>query len=378
MQLEVETKISRNQSVFFTTEDFSRKYSQSSYMKMGSTFYCNHRVHPYASSSDSKSRLLCRQSSSARRRPDSSQSNSTHENNSETKSSSSSMQASKIGKYLIFGKNIMNSFLHCAVDVDSRREYSCRVLGLDKYREFILPYFQIEQHKNINKIVEILQGESHAYVIFEPSYGDLHSYVRSKRKLKEDDACRLFKQIVQTVSHCHQNGVVLRDLKLRKFVFQNKERTLLKLETFDDAHMTFCDQGDMLTDKHGCPAYVSPEILESTSGYSGRAADMWSLGVMLYTMLFGRYPFHDNEPSALFSKIRSGNFLLPDTVSSKAKCLLRAVLRRDPTERLKAQELLEHPWFNSSCIHSTISSRTDRKTGDQCVPDFQDNHSFYS
>ncbi len=152
----------------------------------------------------------------------------------------------------------------------------------------------------------------------------------------------------------------------------------MKLETFDDAHITYSDQGDVLTDKHGCPAYVSPEILESTNGYSGRAADMWSLGVMLYTMLFGRYPFHDNEPSALFSKIRSGHFILPDTVSSKAKCLLRAILRKDPTERLNAQEVLEHPWFSSSFVHTVVSNKTDRKTGDQCVPNFEDNHSFYS
>ena len=184
---------------------------------MGSTFYCNHRFHPYTSSLDSKSRLSSRQNSSARRRPDSSQSNSTHEHNNSMKSSA---KASKIGKYLIFGKNLLNSSLHSAVHVDTRQEFSCRVVGLEKYREFVLPYFQIEQHKNINKIVEILLGESHAYVIFEPSYGDLHSHVRSIRRLKEDDACRLFKQIVQTVSHCHQNGVVLRDLKLRKFVFQ--------------------------------------------------------------------------------------------------------------------------------------------------------------
>ena len=45
---------------------------------------------------------------------------------------------------------------------------------------------------------------------------------------------------------------------------------------------------DLLSDKHGCPAYVSPEILRSNTQYSGRAADMWGLGVMLYTMLVGR------------------------------------------------------------------------------------------
>ena len=93
---------------------------------------------------------------------------------------------------------------------------------------------------------------------------------------------------------------------------------------------------------------------------------------MLYTMLFGRYPFHDNEPSALFSKIRSGHFVLPDCISSKARCLLRSILRKEPSERLSAQELLEHPWFNSQ-FQSVSSSRFERRFVDQCVPELGDN-----
>ena len=65
-------------------------------------------------------------------------------------------------------------------------------------------------------------------------------------------------------------------------------RTELKLESLEDAIVLDDKSQDLLSDKHGCPAYVSPEILMSHSQYSGRAADMWGLGVMLYTMLVGR------------------------------------------------------------------------------------------
>ena len=65
-------------------------------------------------------------------------------------------------------------------------------------------------------------------------------------------------------------------------------RTTLRLESLEDA-VVLESEDDLLTDKHGCPAYVSPEILRTNSQYSGRAADMWGLGVMLYTMLVGRY-----------------------------------------------------------------------------------------
>ena len=190
---------------------------------MGSTFYCSNRFHPYAS--EIKSRLPSIQTNTERRRPETQQSHNQNQNNDQVKSNTdSSSQVSKIGKYLIFARNVWNSSLHRAVDVETRKEYACRIIAMNKYREFVAPYFQIEEHDNVNKIVEVVLGDSQAYVIFEPSHSDLHSYVRSKRRLKEAECCKLFKQIVETVAHCHENGVILRDLKLRKFVFKNKER----------------------------------------------------------------------------------------------------------------------------------------------------------
>lgn len=145
-------------------------------------------------------------------------------------------------------------------------------------------------------------------------------------------------------------------------------RTKLQLETLDGAAILSGKNCDTLYDKHGCPAYVSPEVLESTcAGYSGKPADIWSLGVIFYTILFGRYPFHDQDPVALFTKIRSGQFTIPDTVSSKAKCLLRSLLRKDPASRLTAVEALEHPWFSSN-FELDVESFIPERAFDQVVP----------
>lgn len=65
-------------------------------------------------------------------------------------------------------------------------------------------------------------------------------------------------------------------------------RTQLRLESLEDAVVLEDPRDDLLQDKRGCPAYVSPEILKANTTYSGKAADMWSLGVILYTMLVGR------------------------------------------------------------------------------------------
>ncbi|XP_029447878.1 tribbles homolog 1 [Rhinatrema bivittatum] len=269
--------------------------------------------------------------------------------------------ASCIGSYLLLPGGQ-------AVNVHTGEELQCKVFPIKHYQDKIRPYIQLPWHKNITGIVEVLLGESKAYVFFEKDFGDMHSYVRGCKRLGEGEAARLFQQIVSAVAHCHQSAIVLGDLKLRKFVFSDEERTQLRLESLEDSHI-IKGEDDGLSDKHGCPAYVSPEILNTTGTYSGKSADVWSLGVMLYTLLVGRYPFHDSDPSALFSKIRRGQFCLPEHVSPKARCLIRSLLRREPSERLAAPEILLHPWFGAVSEPGYPDRSAGAGNSDQTVPD---------
>ncbi|XP_070604396.1 tribbles homolog 1 [Erythrolamprus reginae] len=253
-----------------------------------------------------------------------------------------------------------------ALDINTGRELRCKVFPLKHYQDKIRPYIQLPSHRNITGIVEVILGDTKAYVFFDKDFGDMHSYVRSCKRLPEQEAARLFKQIVSAVAHCHQSAIVLGDLKLRKFVFSNEERMQLRLESLEDTHI-MKGEDDALSDKHGCPAYVSPEILNTTGTYSGKSADVWSLGVMLYTLLVGRYPFHDSDPTALFSKIRRGQFCIPDHVSPKARCLIRSLLRREPSERLTAPEILLHPWFGA--VLESGYAEQDVRISDQVVPE---------
>ncbi|XP_007228622.2 tribbles homolog 3 [Astyanax mexicanus] len=257
-----------------------------------------------------------------------------------------------------------------AVHRVTEQEYTCKVFSMRKYHDLIAPYARLLPHDNICKMSEVIMGEQNVYIFFERNYGDMHSYVRTCKRLQEDEAVRLFTQMASAVSHCHENGVVLRDLKLRKFVFADAQRTKLVLQNLEDSCLLNSDD-DSLTDKHGCPAYVGPEILNSRHSYSGKAADIWSLGVVLYTMLVGRYPFQDVEPAALFSKIRRGAFTIPETLSPRAKSLVCCMLRKLPSERLEAPDILLHPWLH--CSNNVLSSLhpSSRHSADQVVPDFE-------
>jgi len=92
------------------------------------------------------------------------------------------------------------------------------------YREMLAPYFRLGLHDGIVQLQEVIVGATCVYAFFARHYGDLHSHIRASRRLRDTDAAQLFEQIASVVVHCHESGVVLRDLKLRKFVFKDPEK----------------------------------------------------------------------------------------------------------------------------------------------------------
>ncbi|CAB0029997.1 unnamed protein product [Trichogramma brassicae] len=263
-----------------------------------------------------------------------------------------------VEKYIFFRwiTLIANHTIKPAFDPAKKRE-SLLTKG-DKGADSLLQaHTRLQYSGAVSPLAGLVDGDDHQrYLLLEGHYGDLHAYVRSRRRLREVEARELFKQATEAVMRCHEEGVVLRDLKLRKFVFADEARTQLRLESLEDAVLVDADD-DHLTDRRGCPAYVAPEVLRSGQAYSGKAADIWSLGVLLYTMLAGKYPFNDTEHASLFYKITRGQFAVPELLSSRAKCLIRSLLRKEPAERPEAEDVLHHPWLSRPlkkyCINCT-------------------------
>lgn len=99
-----------------------------------------------------------------------------------------------------------------------------QVLSLRSYQECLAAYNRIGHHDNICSLLDVVIHQDRAYAFLAAHYGDMHMHVRRRRQLSEDESRRLFGQALRAVSHCHQQGVVLRDLKLRRFVFTDELR----------------------------------------------------------------------------------------------------------------------------------------------------------
>lgn len=204
----------------------------------------------------------------------------------------------------------------------------------------------LAQHPNLPRLLGQDGAASGVILAFQPSFSSLHSVIRQRGALAEPHAAALLGQLLRAVAHCHGNSICLRDIKLGKLMFADRQLTRLVLADLTGARVV--PHGQLLSQKVGSPAYVAPEVLLAEA-WDGYAADMWSLGVVAYVMLTGAYPFATTQPSQLFALITAdGDVPLPATLSPAAAAFLRRMLTKDPAQRATVHDLLQDPWLQAA------------------------------
>ena len=197
-------------------------------------------------------------------------------------------------------------------------------------------------HQNIVQQYAIIETDSTIYIISEYcSGGELFDYIVSKRKLYEVEACRIYQQLISGLEYLHKQRICHRDLKPENLLFDSKHN--LKIADFglsNDYH-----KGKLST-PCGSPCYAAPEMVTGRK-YGGTSVDIWSSGIVLYTMVCGFLPFEDDNQNILFGKIAKGLFSLPSFLSQSCKDLLKKILVTDPKKRFGFEEIKHHPWFLS-------------------------------
>ncbi|GAA0171120.1 hypothetical protein LIER_25229 [Lithospermum erythrorhizon] len=216
-------------------------------------------------------------------------------------------------------------------------------VGLISHIKREISILRMVRHPNIVQLFEVMATKSKIFFVMEyVRGGELFNKV-AKGRLKEEDARRYFQQLISAVSFCHARGVYHRDLKPENILLD--EDGNLKVSDFglsaisdqikqDGLFHTFC----------GTPAYVAPEVL-GRKGYDAAKVDIWSCGVILFVLMAGYLPFHDQNIMAMYKKIYKGEFRCPRWFSPELVKLFNRLLDINPETRITIPEIMNLRWF---------------------------------
>ncbi|KAL0218825.1 hypothetical protein P9112_004478 [Eukaryota sp. TZLM1-RC] len=264
---------------------------------------------------------------------------------------SSSSRSKRIGSYLL-GPKLGEGTFGCvrkAVHQPTNSKVAIKVLEKSKIvdeadvkritREIRI--LRSLSHSHVVRLLEVIDSPRNLYLVTEYcSGGELFDYVAANRRLDEAEACKMFRQLVEGVDYCHRKKVYHRDLKLENILMDSEKN----IRIIDFGLSNSINGNEMLKTACGSPCYASPEMIAG-SRYDGKSTDIWSCGIILFSMLCGYLPFEDPSIPNLYSKILSGTFTIPSFVSSEASDLIRKLLTVDPQRRCTIDGIRNHPWF---------------------------------
>ncbi|XP_071286871.1 ribosomal protein S6 kinase alpha-2 isoform X3 [Agelaius tricolor] len=223
------------------------------------------------------------------------------------------------------------------------------------------------QHPNIITLKDVYDDGKFVYLVMELMRGgELLDRILRQKCFSEREASAVLCTITRTVDYLHSQGVVHRDLKPSNILYMDESGNpdSIRICDFGFAKQLRAENGLLMTPCYTAN-FVAPEVLKR-QGYDA-ACDIWSLGILLYTMLAGFTPFAngpDDTPEEILARIGSGKYALTggnwDSVSDTAKDIVSKMLHVDPHQRLTAVQVLRHPWIvNREYLSQNQLSRQD-------------------
>ncbi|KAG7461957.1 hypothetical protein MATL_G00196640 [Megalops atlanticus] len=298
--------------------------------------------------------------------------------------------------YEELGKGAFSVVRRC-MKISSGQEYAAKIINTKKLSardhqklEREARICRLLKHPNIVRLHDSISEEGFHYLVFDlVTGGELFEDIVAREYYSEADASHCIQQILESVNHCHLNGIVHRDLKqiLEAVLHCHqmgvvhrdlKPENLLLASKLKGAAVKLADFGlaiEVQGDQQawfgfaGTPGYLSPEVLRKDP--YGKPVDMWACGVILYILLVGYPPFWDEDQHRLYQQIKAGAYDFPspewDTVTPEAKDLINKMLTINPVKRITATEALKHPWI---CQRSTVASMMHRQETVECLKKF--------
>ena len=200
-------------------------------------------------------------------------------------------------------------------------------------------------HPYLTKMYCVIEKEDSIFIVTEYcAKGDLLNFMIENRVFEEEEACKIFQQVLSSLEYLHNNNISHRDIKPENILLN--EYGDAKLSDFGLS--TKFEKGKLLEKACGSPLYAAPEMLTGKK-YDGTKIDIWSLGISLYAMVCGELPFddEDNNMKNIVYKIKNGKYTLPDNLSPLCKDLIKRILEANPDKRITLEEIKNHQWVNS-------------------------------
>uniref|UniRef100_A0A8C6U029 non-specific serine/threonine protein kinase n=1 Tax=Neogobius melanostomus TaxID=47308 RepID=A0A8C6U029_9GOBI len=202
---------------------------------------------------------------------------------------------------------------------------------------------KILNHPNIVKLFEVIETERTLYLIMEyASGGEVFDYLVAHGRMKEKEARAKFRQIVSAVQYCHQKHIVHRDLKAENLLLDAD----MNIKIADFGFSNEFTMGNKLDTFCGSPPYAAPELFQGKK-YDGPEVDVWSLGVILYTLVSGSLPFDGQNLKELRERVLRGKYRIPFYMSTDCENLLKRFLVLNPGKRGTLEQIMKDRWINS-------------------------------
>uniref|UniRef100_A0A4W4FR35 MAP/microtubule affinity-regulating kinase 3 n=1 Tax=Electrophorus electricus TaxID=8005 RepID=A0A4W4FR35_ELEEL len=202
---------------------------------------------------------------------------------------------------------------------------------------------KILNHPNIVKLFEVIETEKTLYLVMEyASGGEVFDYLVAHGRMKEKEARTKFRQIVSAVQYCHQKHIVHRDLKAENLLLDAD----MNIKIADFGFSNEFTVGSKLDTFCGSPPYAAPELFQGKK-YDGPEVDVWSLGVILYTLVSGSLPFDGQNLKELRERVLRGKYRIPFYMSTDCENLLKRFLVLNPVKRGTLEQSMKDRWINA-------------------------------
>jgi serine/threonine protein kinase len=204
-------------------------------------------------------------------------------------------------------------------------------------------------HPGVVKILSAYEDSTYMYLFMPLMHGgDMHGFIEEHGRLSEFTAFKVFAQLVEAIAHCHERNVIHRDIKLENILLADIGPNMRAvLVDFGFATEQRLDD-PLLEDYPGSPAYAAPELTQGRP-YRGRKSDIWALGVTLYTLVCGQYPFWHDDVDEMYYRIAyaTPTFREQWALSGALRTLLLSMLKKNPEQRPSAEAIRDHPWMKA-------------------------------